>query len=117
MCVPTFVGNQLRAFNGGMVIVATCFSAIALYASYTVLALFMMLVQYRIDTHSAYNTFATTTDYLNSLPDWVSVAYQWENYLLLALLIWISINLLHWIIRIVYPHWLAAQKEKYPMSY
>jgi hypothetical protein len=45
MCIPVIVTKQLKAFNGGIVIIATCFSLFAFYISYTVLALWSMLVQ------------------------------------------------------------------------
>jgi len=117
MCIPAIVTKQLKAFNGGIVIVATCFSLFAFYISYTALALWSMLVQYSIDNKMGYTNFATTTDYVNSLPDWLNIAYQWLSYLILALLIWIAINLVHWIVLIAYPIWYNYQKEKYPMSY
>jgi hypothetical protein len=118
MCKQFFV-DQLKAFNGGMVIVAMCFSVLALYIQYTTLALWTLLVQYNIDHHPTYigGQFASVTEYVNSLPDWLSVAYQLSSYLLMALLIWIIINLAHWIILIAYPLWISHQKEKYPLSY
>jgi|WetSurMetagenome_2_1015567.scaffolds.fasta_scaffold01641_11 hypothetical protein len=117
MHIKEAIVNQLRAFDGSLIIVALCFSMITLYTTYTLISFWMMLVQYNIDHHSVYSHFATSEEYLNALPDWVSVAYQWEMYLLLALLIWIAINLIHWIIRIIYPLWISYQKEKYPLSY
>jgi hypothetical protein len=117
MCAPAPVTNQLKAFNGGMVIVAMCFSLVAFYVMYTVFALWTMLVQHNIDNKSGYTNFATVADYINSLPDWVGSAYQIGSWLLLALQVWIILNLIHWIILVVYPLWSNRQKEKYPMSY
>jgi hypothetical protein len=115
MCKSVVV-NQLKAFNGSLVITALCFSLVALTLSYITPSFWMMLVDYNIRTKSQLY-FATSAAYMDSLPSWVASAYRFESYLLLALLIWIILNLIHWIIIILYPLWLSHQKEKYPLSY
>ena len=117
MRISEFIDKDLISLDRSLIVVSICFLTISFYAQYITTSFAMLLVQWRIDNHIAYNSFATVSDYMDALPSWLPGLYDFLGYLSLALLVWIGINILHWIVSIVYKYWLADQKEKYPLSY
>jgi hypothetical protein len=113
MSAKSFAIKQAKEIDNKLIVVAICFLAVSFFASYTNLFIWTMLVQYNID-HGLPTHFASAGEYLESLPYWVAPAYNLLLFLMSMLIIWIFVNVIHWV---AYPTWIEYQKEKYPLSY